>query len=385
MKVVLAVLSVLVLAGAGTGTSALPRCAKDLPRLGSGLPLPVLITTDCARFRLGPDGKTSYEGRWASPVPPVARGYWMDFTWFGFERHHVVIGRAMQRLWRSHETYRGTHAGDVGTIALGRRALAFSYFGGRRPGLYVASYDGAEHAVARGEWPVAFIDGKLVTQTERGAVVVRGLHGSRLGVLARHASDVQVDRQSRIVLFRAKGGLFTYDGHRVRHLARLRNLGLTGKFLTIEPLGRVVSLHDQRRLVVIDHDGRVVASTPLPRRAKRADGVSSAVVANEDATAVAFTATSGNTAYGSRGRETVYVLRLGRRRARPMLSERLVFKVCERMADLAWHGRNLLYSNTELRAAVLDVSGRRAPIELHRLIARLPGLRRDGRFDVAWA
>jgi hypothetical protein len=59
--------------------------------------------------------------------------------------------------------------------------------------------------------------------------------------------------------------------------------------------------------------------------------------------------------------------------------------VCERMADLAWHGRTLLYSNTELRAAVLDVSGRRAPIELHRLIARLPGLHRDGRFDVAWA
>ena len=59
-----------------------------------------------------------------------------------------MIGRAMQWLWRSHETYRGTHAGDVGTIALGRRALAFSYFGGRRPGLEPAGASGRDGAAA---------------------------------------------------------------------------------------------------------------------------------------------------------------------------------------------------------------------------------------------
>jgi hypothetical protein len=162
-------------------------------------------------------------------------------------------------------------------------------------------------------------------------------------------------------------------------------LGLTTKFPVVEPLGGLIALHDQRHLVVLDLDGRVVARTPLPRRKTRADGVSSAVVANAAATAVAFTATRGNTAYGSRGRETVYVLRAGDRRARPVLSEKLVFKVCERMADLSWRGRYLLYSDAERRAAVMDVSGRSAPRELGPAIAQLPGLEPDGRFDVSWA
>jgi hypothetical protein len=317
-------------------------------------------------------------------VPPVARGYWMDFSWFGLERRHIVIGRAMERLWRSHDAYRGTHAADVGRIALGQSGLAFSYYGARRAGLYVARYDGPEHRVARGEWPVAFTSGKLVTQANHGEVVLRNLDGRRLRVLARHVGDVQVDSKTRIVFFRARGRLFAYDGVRVSELASLRELGLTAKFPVMEPLGQLVALHDRRHLVVLDLDGNVVARTLLPRWKTRADGLSSAVVANEAATVVAFTATSGNTAYGSRGRETVYLLRAGEHRARAVLSERLDFKVCERMADLSWRGRYLLYSNTELRAAVVDASGRAAPVELGSAIARLPGLKRNGRFDVAW-
>jgi len=187
-----------------------------------------------------------------------------------------------------------------------------------------------------------------------------------------------------MVLFRSKGRLFVFDGVWVRDLVSLRALGLTGA-LTIDPLGRLLAVHDQRRLVVLDYDGRVVASTALPRKPARADGVSSSIVANPAGTAVAFTATSGNTAYGSAGRETVYVLGAGERRARPVFSEKLVFKVCERMADIAWRGRWLLYDDTEQRAAVVDSSGQAAPVELGRLIARLPGLRPDGRFDVAWS
>jgi hypothetical protein len=309
----------------------------------------------------------------------------MDFSWFGLERHHIVIGRAMDRLWRSHDAYRGAHAGDVGRIALGQTTLAFSYYRGRRPLLYVARYGGPEHTVARGEWPVAFTDGKLVTQSNRSTVVLRGLDGRRLRVLAWRVSDVEAGPRSRGVVFRVKGKLFAFDGDRVRELATLRKLGFTAKSLSIQPLGRLVALRDQRRLVILDRAGRLVAKTPLPHGPKMVDGVSSAVVANASATAVAFTATSGNTAYGSRGSETVYVLRAGEHRARPVLTEKLLFKVCERMADLSWRGRYLLYSDTELRAAVVDVSGHAAPVELTPAIARLPGLKRDGRFEVAWA
>jgi hypothetical protein len=80
----------------------------------------------------------------------------------------------------------------------------------------------------------------------------------------------------------------------------------------------------------------------------------------------------------------VYVLRAGERRARPIFSENVMFKICERMADLAWRGGSILYSNSEENAAVVDSSGRTAPVELSRLVAKLPGLHPDGRFDVAW-
>ena len=63
----------------------------------------------------------------------------------------------------------------------------------------------------------------------------------------------------------------------------------------------------------------------------------------------------------------------------------MTFKVCERMASLAWRGRWLLYGNSERQAAIVDISGERPGVELSELIARLPGTSRDdGRFDVAW-
>lgn len=118
--------------------------------------------------------------------------------------------------------------------------------------------------------------------------------------------------------------------------------------------------------------------------ASRPDGVSSPVVANSDGTAIAFTATFGNDAYGSQGRETVYLLAAGEQRARPLLSEELHFKVCERMAWLAWHGQWILFSNSEQRAAVVDSSAKAAPIGLGGVMARLPGVESEGFLDIAW-
>lgn len=385
MKLVLAVASVLLLTGAGSGRSSLPRCARDLPHMRGGLPDAISLTTDCAQFRLEPDGRIAFAGRYTMPVPPEA-GSWspFDLSWFGVDRDHLVIGRAMERLWRSRQAYPGTYPGDVEPV-LGQDALAFEYVKGRRSTLYLARYGGPERVIAHGETPLVFTHGNLVAQDEHGgALTLRDGDGRRERVLASHPGVVQVDRAGKNLLFRSKGRLFVFDGVSVREFVSLRKLGLDGKLLSIEPLGRLVALRDQKRLVVVDYEGRVRASTPLPRTPKQADGVSSAVVANAAETAVAFTATNGNTAYGSRGSETVYVLRIGEMQAEAVFSQKLVFKICERMADLAWHGRWLLYDNTELQAAVIDSSGRAAPVDLHRLIARLPGLHEDGRFDLAW-
>jgi hypothetical protein len=55
------------------------------------------------------------------------------------------------------------------------------------------------------------------------------------------------------------------------------------------------------------------------------------------------------------------------------------------MADLACHGRWLLYSDSERHAAVIDSSLGERAIELSDLIARLPGSGGDGFFDVSWS
>jgi hypothetical protein len=138
---------------------------------------------------------------------------------------------------------------------------------------------------------------------------------------------------------------------------------------------------------VLDYGGHVFASTTLLKPPASADGVSSSVALNAAGTAVAFTATSGNTAYGSHGRETVYELAIGETQARPLFSQELDFKVCERMASLSWQGPWLLYANTEQYAAVVDASGASAAVDLTGAIAALPGFRPDGDgiFDIAWA
>jgi hypothetical protein len=136
---------------------------------------------------------------------------------------------------------------------------------------------------------------------------------------------------------------------------------------------------------------RLVAGgeTPLgftrARPLKRADFVSSALAADARSSAVAFTASRGNSGDGSHGNELVYLLRPGARAARVVYRERLRFAVCERMASLSWRGP-WLYSSSEGRVALIDPRQPAHTVDLSETVARLPGMGRgDGRFDVAWA
>jgi hypothetical protein len=165
----------------------------------------------------------------------------------------------------------------------------------------------------------------------------------------------------------------------VRELADRYKLGVRG-MPVVEPLGRFVSIHDTRRLVLVDYGGRVIASAPVPRRRSRADGVSSSVVSNGARTAVAFTAT-----HRSRRSESVYVLEAGARRIRRLFTTNTDFTGCGYSASVEWHGRWLLYSNTEPRAVLVDTTARSAHVDLGGVIARLPGAERNGLFDIAWA
>lgn len=104
--------------------------------------------------------------------------------------------------------------------------------------------------------------------------------------------------------------------------------------------------------------------------------------------AVAFTAAAGesndpNAARRAHGTETVFLLRPGARTAVPVHTERVDFKVCERGASLQWHGKWLLYSNSEGNLAVIDTTGVHGAIELSSLVHGLPGTRPG--FSAYWS
>jgi len=366
------------------------RCARALPQAPTGLPAPVVVTTNCGRYRMEPTGDVVYEGSWRSPVPPGMSWSPLDLSWSGFSHGHVLIGRGMKQLWRSHDRYRDTHPGNIGEVILGRRKLAFTYYTSfrRPPYLYLAGYQTRERRVAFGESPLAFTPGgELVTGQDRanGALFLRDGHGRLERRLAAHAADVEPDRSTGSVVFRIRDRVFVFDGERVRQLVYLPEVGVTSS-PWLEPLGGLVAVSDRRRLVVLRYDGSVFASTTLPPGPASADRISSSIVVNPAGTAVAFTATNGNTAYGSHGTETVYGLAAGETQARPLFSEELDFLICERMAWLAWQGPWLLYADSEEHAVAIDSSGEFAPVDLSAVIAGLPGFLADGdgRFDVAW-
>jgi hypothetical protein len=180
------------------------------------------------------------------------------------------------------------------------------------------------------------------------------------------------------------------NGERPTSLAKLSDLGFA-RTPALEPLGALLALHDLKRLVVLHADGSLFASTALPHRQKRTDFVSSAVTANAAADAVAYTATSGNTALGSTGTETTYLLRAGHAAATPIHTEHVDFAICERMAALSWHAQWLLYSASEGNTAVLDTTGTSPAIDLGAFARALPGAVQDANgegdlnIDASWA
>lgn len=245
----------------------------------------------------------------------------------------------------------------------------------------MARSGGAERAVARGETPIGWTaGGSLVTWGRAGSLRVRDSDGRLLRTLAGSVYTFVFDPSRHTLFFLANGRLERFDGRGLRSLLRLTAVGLSAP-LTIQPAGAFVALRGRRRLVVIGRDGVVISSTALPHLKLNTDRVSSEVAADTIGN-VAFTATRGNTAYGSKGIETVYLLRRGASDAQPLYGKRIAFAVCERQASLAWRGRWLLYSASEGYAAVVDTSRRRA-VDFSSTISRLPGTDAQN-FQASW-
>lgn len=343
---------------------------------------PVVVTTDCGRFALGTSGRVRYLGRRRLPVPQDVVWY-PDLSWYRLDRGRLVVGRGRRTLWRSSGRF-GSRYG-MGALALSPTRIAFSYArrpdDWKRPVLYLARRGGAEWPVARGETPLGWTAaGRLLTWGGSGTVRVRDGGGRLLRTLAHGVHTFVFDRPSKTLFFLAQGRLFRFDGRGLGTLVRLKSVGL-GAPVTIEPFDGFVTVRGVHRLLVVRAGGGVVSSMRLPHLPLRTDTVSA--VAVDSAGELAFTATRGNTAYGSTGVETVYLLDPGASRARPLYRERVEFAVCERAAALSWRGRFLLYSNSEGNAAVVATSGRRATIDLSRTTRELPGLENKS-FQASW-
>ena len=366
----MALLALGLCAPAAGGASAAGRCGGRLPRAPSGLPAPVVITTECGRFRIGRDGRITRSPN-RLPVPRGAAWYPADGAWYKLEHGHLVVGRRHQRLWRSQRRFAPAY--DVGALTIGPHALAFSY--GNPARLFVAGLGSAEREVADREYPLGWTrGGDLFTHTSGGGKLrLRHAGGDLAATVPGKVLDYTFDRANGEVVFVRNGRTLRTDGSAPIRLADLTRLKLSRR-PEIDPLGRLLALRDQRRIVVLRRDGSLFASARIPRRRSRVDGISSALVASPDGRSVAFTATRGNTAYGSRGTETIYVLRAGARRAARLHTERLRFAICERGADLAWHGRWLLYAAAEGNVVLVDTREPGRTLDLTRTVLRLPGV-----------
>jgi hypothetical protein len=304
-------------------------------------------------------------------------------TWFVVRRGHLVVGRGRRSLWRSHGEVASKY--QIGVVMASAQMVAFQH----DHKLYVAQLGTAERPVANREMPLGWTSGGLYTYRYHGRqLLVRSDAGRLLRVLARRplGSDYFVANGS--LYFVSRGALIRAHGARAQQLASLERLGFSSGSLSIQPLGRLVELEDDNRLVVLRADGSLFAWTPLPRTHGQPDSTSSSLVVASDASSVAFTAASDQTgnpdpAPREQGTETVYLLRAGAHRAIPVHREQVAFAPCERGASVAWHGSWLLYSAHEGNLAAIETAGIPRAIELTSRVRSLPGMRNG--FSAYWS
>lgn len=370
----------ILLAGVVAVVAGLTReaTAGACPRPGAcalRLPAPIAITVGGVDYLIARDGGVRRIAAAVSPYPPGASWFPGTGTWFEIRRGHLVVGRGRRTLWRSRATIASN---SLGVISAGPRAVAFQH----SHMLYLAHYGGAERAVAPRELPLGWSSRGLYTYSyPRHRLLLRADTGTLLDTVGLpRPQQYQLDPRTKTVYLIAHGVLMGARGARTWRLGALRGFGMSSNSWMV-PLGGLVELQGERRLVLVRPDGSRFASTPLPRDAGQPDGLSSQLEVAPGADAVAFSIAFGrsdnpDTTRRARGTEVVYLLRAGAHTATPVHAEHVTFAVCEREASVQWHGRWLLYSNSEGNLAAIDTAGAHRTIELSRVVRGLLGTER---------
>ncbi len=108
--------------------------------------------------------------------------------------------------------------------------------------------------------------GGFYTRTLRGGtLLLRSATGAPQATLARHVSTYSYDNTSGSLYYIANDALVRADGGTQRPIASLRELGFSTRgYLQLQPLGPLVVLEGAHRLVALDSNGALFASTRLP-------------------------------------------------------------------------------------------------------------------------
>ncbi len=389
-----ALLAIVVAAGALASTSLGNNSSRGRTyrRSSLGISLPAPITVAGGRvlrrvsYRIARDGQVSRIAAIQSLFPHDSAWFPDTDVWYSIRRGHLVVGRRGRQLWRSHGDFpqpNRTAWEHVRGVTVGSHTAAFSYDGK----LYLAPLGGAERMVARGEFPLGWTAGGLLVYRPLGhELILRSASGALVKTMwrQRKAFGYSYDLTTGTVYWLAHGVVMAARGTRAWRLASLGRLGLSAEpsSLSLQPLGRLLELQGNSRLIFLRTDGTVFGSTPLPRSGGAVESISGGPLMAPQLGAVAFAAVPEQ-APGGFGTEGVYVLRVGGRNAIRVHGARVNLTTCERGADLQWHRNWLLYRNTERDLVTIDTTGAHRSIDLSRIVKRLPGT--GGGFSAYWS
>jgi hypothetical protein len=322
-------------------------CGRPVTRVPVALPAPIVARTACGTYAIGTDGKVApYRRNWAPAWAPHASARAAPGVWVAHPHGRLALYRAGRLLWRSAIRI----ASDEVTFHDG--AIAIGVYGryAQGPTLWMARVGVHEFPVAESEEPIGWTAGGLVTQHEN-RIRVRAADGSlRRGLGYGHSSAY--DGANRTVVFVTHyGAIVRTDGRHIWRLARVR----PSSWVTV--LGnRMLQVTTGRRSLFLRSDGSRVGT---------ADAVNAAVGLPKQRGVVYVTTRGRETRAGVAvaGTNVVYELDASGR-TRRLYSHRVPFLSCGEAGGVSYAAGWVLYTDSEGPAAVLDLGGRRAPLDL---------------------
>src|SRR5213080_5267207 len=108
-------------------------CGSPLPTAPAGLPASVVMQTPCGAYAVDSAGRLSPTDRPRAPWDSSPSRFRIDIR-----RDHVVLFVGGKLRWRSRHAFDRT-IDSLGSVAFGRRTLAFSFMNGK---LWVAPLNG---------------------------------------------------------------------------------------------------------------------------------------------------------------------------------------------------------------------------------------------------